>query len=437
MTVDRSESCFASFLLDLRFMLFRFLVVSVFLFQYSFAQDVERARKIVQTLSSPFYHGRGYVNGGDSLAAEFVEKEFKLCGLLPFKDSYFQPFSFPVNTFPGAMEVRIGKKKLVTGKDYILSPGSKGVKGKFKVIKIDSLFFTPGFNQAKLLGSGKNKALIYNTDYKKQLKKLEPAIRNLLTQFPVIVEVVPKKLTYSVSSEVDPQCTVQILTNSLPSKSRTIKLNIANTFVPIHNAKNVIGFFEGTSKKDSFLVITAHYDHLGQLGKNTYFPGANDNASGIAMMLELAKYYADSSQKLPYSMMFIGFAGEEAGLIGSQFYVNNPLFPLSKIKFLINLDLLGSGKEGITVVNGAVLPQQFSMLDSLNKKTNRIPKIVARGKASNSDHFPFSEKGVPAFFIYTLGEISAYHDIDDKANVVTFSKFREVFALLTDFLNLF
>ena len=415
-------------------MVLRVLVLGVFFLQNSFAQDIERAHSVVKTLSSPYYHGRGYVNEGDSLAAEFVAREFKLSGLDAFQNTYFQHFNFNVNTFPGAMKVQIGSKKLKAGKDFILAPGSKGIKGKFKITRIDSLFFKTGFNQIRFLSSGKKKALIYNIEFEKHINKLETSIRDLTKEFPVIVEVLPKKLTFSVSGEVDSQCTVQILSNSFPLKWKFIKLNIANTFVPKYNARNVIGFLEGTSNKDSFLVITAHYDHLGQLGKNTYFPGANDNASGIAMMLELAKYYADSAHRLPYSMMFIGFAGEEAGLIGSQYYVNNPLFPLSKIKFLVNLDLLGSGKDGITVVNGAILPKQFSLLDSLNKNSHRLSKIVARGKAANSDHYPFSEKGVPAFFIYTLGEITAYHDIDDKAEVVTFSKFKEIFALLTDFL---
>ncbi len=419
------------------------LLIGFYLFtQYSLlnaglGQSIERAREIVKTLSSPNFHGRGYVNGGDSLAAEFVAREFKEAKLKAFQNSYFQPFSFPVNTFPGHMEFHVGNKKLVPGKDYILDPESKGIKSKFKIVWIDSLFFKPGFDQKKHLKNGKKNALIYNIGYKKQLKKLEPSVRDLILQFSVIVEVVPKKLTFSVSGEEGNQCIVQVLSNSLPSKSKTIRLNIKNTLIKNHNASNVIGFLEGKEKKDSFLVITAHYDHLGQLGYRTYFPGANDNASGTAMMLELAKYYADSSHKLSYSMMFIGFAGEEAGLLGSQYYVNHPFFPLGKIKFLVNLDLLGSGKEGITVVNGAVLPKQFSLLDSINKQTRGLSKIVARGKSANSDHYPFSEKGVPSFFIYTLGEITAYHDIDDKSDVVTFSKFKEVFYLIAEFLHSF
>ncbi len=90
----------------------------------------------------------------------------------------------------------------------------------------------------------------------------------------------------------------------------------------------MIATIKGTAIPDSFLVFSAHYDHLGQMGKDIYFPGANDNASGTSMLLNLAKYYSQNRPK--YSVLFIAFGGEEAGLIGSEYYVKNPLVPLSK-----------------------------------------------------------------------------------------------------------
>ncbi|WP_448636180.1 M28 family peptidase [Pedobacter panaciterrae] len=79
------------------------------------------------------------------------------------------------------------------------------------------------------------------------------------------------------------------------------------------------------------MVITAHYDHLGGMGNKTYFPGANDNASGISFLLSLAKYYAANPQ--PYTMAFICFAGEEAGLLGSKYFTEYPLLALQKSGF--------------------------------------------------------------------------------------------------------
>jgi Zn-dependent M28 family amino/carboxypeptidase len=167
------------------------------------------------------------------------------------------------------------------------------------------------------------------------------------------------------------------------------------------------------------------------MGKEAWFPGANDNASGVSVLLNLAKYYAAHPPK--YSVAFIFFSGEEAGLIGSQYYSTHPLFPLSKIKFLTNLDLLGTGDDGIMVVNATVFKSQFEKLNTINTEKNYVRQIKQRGKAANSDHYWFTEKGVPSFFIYTMGGIQAYHDIYDVEKTLPLTKYLEVCELLIAF----
>ena len=104
----------------------------ILLFGYdSFSQDIGFARKIVDTLTSSSFWGRGYTNDGMSKAANFLAGRFQSYGLKPLKgNDFLQSFSYPVNTFPGKMEVNINGKDLVPGKDFIVSPESKGVKGK-------------------------------------------------------------------------------------------------------------------------------------------------------------------------------------------------------------------------------------------------------------------------------------------------------------------
>ena len=109
------------------------------------------------------------------------------------------------------------------------------------------------------------------------------------------------------------------------------------------------------------------------------------------------------------------------------------MFPLNQINFLINLDLLGTGDDGIQVVNGSVYQSHFDKLVAINQQKNYLKDIKIRGKAANSDHYYFSEKGVPAVFIYTLGGIKAYHDIDDKAATLPLTEFEDCFRLITDF----
>jgi aminopeptidase YwaD len=360
----------------------------------SFCQDIGFAKKIVDTLTSSSFWGRGHTNDGMSKAASFLAGQFQLYGLKPLKGNEFlQSFSYPVNTFPGKMEVNINGKDLIPGKDFIISPESKGVKAKGSLERADSVQFVN--SQSRLI------------------VKLED------------------KLTWSVAPE-EADFTVILLDRKLLGESpQSFKVNIENNLVKNFKAANVCGMVKGTIKPDSIIFITAHYDHLGGMGKATYFPGANDNASGISLLLNLAHYYA--VHPAPYSIGFICFAGEEAGLIGSKYFTENPLIPLKNIRFLINTDLAGTGEEGITVVNATEFPKEFAMMNAVNDEDKLLVKINPRGKAANSDHYFFTEKGVPAFFFYTMGGIKAYHDVFDKAETLPLNEHEDLFKLVARF----
>ena len=170
---------------------------------------------------------------------------------------------------------------------------------------------------------------------------------------------------------------------------------------------------------------------MGGLGANTFFPGANDNASGVSVLLNLIKFYVANPPK--YKIVFIFFAGEEAGLLGSKAFIESNTISLNKIKFLINLDLLGTGNNGIMVVNGNLHEKEFNRLQVINSENRYVNEIKKRGKAANSDHYWFSENGVPCFFIYTLGGPSAYHDVNDVEKNLPLTDYVDVFKLITEF----
>ena len=181
-------------------------------------------------------------------------------------------------------------------------------------------------------------------------------------------------------------------------------------------------------------MFCAHYDHLGRMGNEVYFPGANDNASGIAMLLNLSDHYSKKT-KAKKTMVFMAFGAEEAGIIGSKYFVENPLIPLNQINFVFNMDLMGTGSEGAMIVNGKVYKNHYDKIVAINKKQNYLPIIKSRGKAANSDHYWFSEKGVPSFFMYTMGGIKAYHDVYDISKTLPLTKFETCFRLIRDFAN--
>ncbi len=125
------------------------------------------------------------------------------------------------------------------------------------------------------------------------------------------------------------------------------------------------------------------------------------------MLLELARWF--EKNPLPVAVVLIATGGEEAGLAGSSHLAEHPLLPLKNIQFLFNVDLYGSGDNGGTVVNATLHPERFSLLQQLNSRYNLLPRIGERGPAANSDHYPFSQKNVPAFFMYLEGDWQHYH----------------------------
>lgn len=366
----------------------------IFAFNIALAQDSSASRKIVDTLSSPYFWGRGYTNEGAEKTAEYLRNEFKRYGVKALqRGNYVQQFSYPVNTFPGKMKLNINGNSLSPGRDFIVSPESKGLKVKAKLVQKDSSSFIDTENRILL--------------------RLE------------------NKLTWSVSQQVADYTSIIVDRRALKDVPTTIEIDIESKLIKSFPASNICGIVPGTNTPDSIIVITAHYDHLGGMGKDTYFPGANDNASGVALLLNLAKFYAVNPAK--YSIAFLLFSGEEAGLLGSMHFSENPLFDLKKIRFLINTDLAGTGEDGITVVNASVFKKEFDLLNKVNTQGGYLTKMYSRGKAANSDHHWFTEKGVPSFFIYTMGGIRAYHDIYDKSETLPLTEQNDLLRLIIDF----
>ena len=363
----------------------------------SFSQDTVYARQIIKKLTSKELLGRGYVNNGVNKAASFISKELKSIGLSKFGKSYSQNYSFPVNIFPSTMSVVLDGKALIAGKHYLIYPSAETIKAGFQLFKMDSVTYEANDGRRPI---------------------------------PIKVKL-RKKLTYTVATQLSDNVTIELLKDSFPNELKSIDIIFENKFIPSFKCQNLCSYVKGTQQPDSFIVFTAHYDHLGAMGKDTYFPGANDNASGVSVLLNLAKYYKAHPSK--YSVAFIFFSGEEAGLLGSKYYSEHPVFPLSKIKFLTNLDLLGTGDDGIMVVNATVFKDQFEKLNRINVDKNYLKQIKQRGKAANSDHYWFTEKGVPSFFIYTMGGIQAYHDIYDIEKTLPLTKYLEVCKLLIEF----
>lgn len=400
--------------------------------------------QILKQLTSKKMAGRGYTYDGMEKASKYLAKEFEKNNLKSFNGSYLQEFEFPINIIHQT-ELTINGKKLVYGKDYIVKPSSKSVDYS----ENSSYYNFPVEDYIDSFQSLEKTKQFIIQDSKNQKGKhiILPAlntkvdsIKNYYKQWANIYEKdnnenraifrFTKDSLLSSLSQRQAGISEFIIKNKYYSEDLKInKYSIKSEFNPKFKFNNVIGYVDGDNN-DSVVVITGHYDHLGRINKS-YFPGASDNASGTAMVLELAKYYSKNKPK--YRTVFMLFGAEEAGIVGSYKYVASPLFPLNNIKFLVNLDIMGAGDEGIQVVNGTKYKKEFNDLVEINLENNFLKQVKVRGESCNSDHCPFDQKGVPSFFIYTLGGKGNYHNIYDSYNNLDLSHVENVRDLLIKF----
>ncbi len=395
------------------------------------AQQLDYAHKIINTLTSPKLQGRAYCTGADKLAAVYIVQELKKYNILPLVPGYLQPFTLRKNCITDSVFLYIDDQKLNLGNQYIIEGDAPTMAGSFYLYKLtnpkkwqrfarrkdrDSFFVVVDYRDIEKLKKNKNtiyKAILSNRMqaagviilkdnfyfYPRSQHRFFPLIYMKHSAFPLVAE----KIWISVKAQ-EKQFSTQ----------------------------NILGYIKG--QIDTILLITAHYDHLGRLGQ-VYFPGANDNASGTAMVMDIARHFASRKSMPYYTLAFALFSGEEMGLLGSTYFVQHPPIDLNKVKLVINLDMVGSGDQGITIVNGKDNPNIVSLIKQINQQNGYLPDIALRANAPNSDHYPFTQTGVNAIFIYTRGGYKEYHNIYDRADRLPLNKFAELENLLITFIH--
>lgn len=405
------------------------------------AQGIAYAKEIVEILASDDFYGRGYVSSGDKIAADYINSEFEKIGLQTFRKNHYQKFSTSVNTFPSFMSLSINGAQKTPGVDYLIDAGSPGIKGNFQTayLTVDDMLNQDTF--VTIMRGAQDKFIVvppydrqgYSSDKQKQITEYINFIKyhpdNPASGSIILTD---DKLTWSGSTVQYSKPSFTVTNGSSMEEINNISINVENKFIQNYNTQNVLGYVEGENT-DSLVVFVAHYDHLGMMGTDAIFPGANDNASGIAILLNLAKHY--KLNRPAYTTVFIAFGGEELGLLGAKHFVENPTFDLSRIKFLLNFDISGTGDDGIQVVNGSVYKDEFDRLVGLNEKEDLLAQVKIRGEACNSDHCMFHMQDIPCFFIYTLGGIQAYHDVYDKSETLPLTEFQNYFKLITMFVD--
>ena len=230
---------------------------------------------------------------------------------------------------------------------------------------------------------------------------------------------------------------------SLPCKLEIVQKKKVKQLI----GSNVLGFVEGTDPqlKEEVVVVTAHYDHLGKRG-NSVYNGADDNGTGTSAVMDLAQAFAEAKKKGEgprRSVLFMLVSGEEKGLLGSEYYSENPVFPLENTVANVNVDMIGrmdkkhtDGNYIYVIGSNRLSTELHDINEAANKSFTNIDLDYTYNAKNDpnrfyyrSDHYNFAKKGIPAIFFFS-GVHADYHRTTDTVDKIMFDKMEKISRLV-------
>ena len=484
--------------------------------KYASYIDRNDLKKHLSIIASAEMEGRETATPGQQRAAAYIEDQFKKIGLKhPSQLSgYQQQYPLFKDTLLQS-SLKIGKNKYAFGSDYIIFAGTaekeeiksnqlvfigygiddknyddyraRDVKGKVVVFfagepKINGKSLSAGMSRAAQWSlvkktilakqKGAAAALIINPSDSIPRFAIETAKRNNM-YFPRPVTKENEKVSYAlVVNHVGADILGTNMYNDLSTKARagellntsqtelhsSVKLEYKKKPIPFYST-NIIGYLEGTDKKDEFVFLTGHYDHLGKRGDSVIFYGADDDGSGTTSVIEMAQAFAKAKAEghgPRRTIVFMTVSGEEKGLWGSEYYTDHPLFPLEKTTVDLNTDMVGrvdpDRKVGdstnyVYVVGDDKISSDLKTIsEATNKKYANLELDYKYNDANDkeriyyrSDHYNFAKKGVPIIFYYDGMLRPDYHRPTDTVDKINFDlmekRVRFIFLTAWDMAN--
>lgn len=464
--------------------------------------DTNRLKEVLNYLASDSCQGRELGTPGNDRASTFISSKFSSFGIpfIPGKDSYFQQVDFRWISWE-YNEINIDDYDYRQIWDYVSIPteneslsiqtdsivflgygiesptysdyASLSLRGKTIVIyngephDKNGINYLTGSTHGSIFASRESKLRAASRHGVACVMIVEEKFRELADQnrsslYSPVVQIANKVAvnlnpvnTVFISSTmfskiIGPLQKKIIAARDKINKSHKPKYVVIKTPVRIKMMKqvkevkgnNILAYFEGTDKKDEVLIISAHYDHIGMRGQDV-FNGADDNASGSSAVTEIARILslaASKGMKTRRSVLCMLMTGEEKGLLGSMYYVNDPVFPLDKTIADINIDMIGrtdqkyeGNKSYIYVIGSDRLSKD---LHKANEDITRLYSHLTMDYTYNaeddpnryyyrSDHYNFAEKGIPAIFFFS-GVHEDYHRITDDPEKIIYDKYLKV-----------
>lgn len=404
-------------------------------------KSLKRVQSHVNYLASDRLEGRGTGAPGEKLSAEYVADQFKTNKVKPKGEggSYFQEFEIvtlrmakdstallinglPIFLFKDFYPLSYSSNRKITDSKIIRvgygisAPelnyddyAGKDVNGKIVLINIS----TPDSQQAhskfinylslesrvkKAESLGASGVLFINTGDKKDNPSGELAKNIKPSSIPVFF-VINSDLLYDIPG-------------GLPATMKSVILTVSA------KGHNVVAYKNNKAKYT--VIIGAHHDHLGygeikgsrEPESNAIHNGADDNASGTSALIELSKQLKKRKYK-KFNYLFIAFSGEEMGLLGSKYFVENPTIDLKNTSFMVNMDMVGRLRETLMIYGTGTSPYWKEAIEKLKKDSSAIHKIkTMESGIGSSDHTSFYLSGIPSLHFFT-GQHEEYHKPSD------------------------
>ncbi len=421
----------------------------------------------VRYLSSKELSGRLPGTEGFNKAADFVAQKFKNYGLQPLaNDSYFQDVDIEFNEIlnsTASIETSSGDwKELELGPDFV-SRGFSGsgdleaevafvgyglsrpdigyddyanidVNGKIVLMfkydprwKKDKKGWGPASLRRKVKKAAEHGALgvvylSFPNDRNPQ-KPIGSIMHGPGKQYPDIPQIhislaVASQLFEGTGKELA-ELQTAIDENKQPASmalDKKMKIQVNADYKPKAVCKNVVGILPGTDPelKDEYIVLGAHLDHVGRQSEDFYFPGANDNASGIASLLEVAEAF--SLEPAKRSIVFIAFTSEESGLVGSQAFVDKEEIPVEDITAMLNMDCVAHG-DSIVIGSGKSYPNLYKIAREQDILMNSMV-IDRTWRGGGADAEAFHQAGIPTLYFATQNSYTYLHLPGDKVETL-------------------
>ena len=425
----------------------------------------------IKFLSSDEMEGRYPGSEGSTKSADYIAENFNKAGLYPFNsDNFYQKFEFKSGiSLSGKNSITINNNRFKVEEDYIPVQFSESGNFKGQIIftgyglKVDELNWNDykdidvegkwvlmfrgspeGYNPHSKFGDnisirkktlaakdlGALGVLLINQEKSEPLIDLTFDYNSKPIGIPVlnisydILKVLSNEDFESIKKEIDKnEKQKSFLLESELEASIDIKIETVSI-------SNVVGVLRKEQNKtnNNYIVIGAHFDHLGYgsrgsgslaPGKNIIHNGADDNASGTAVLIDLAYKFSKLKKKLNNDIIFVAFNAEEQGLLGSKFFVDNIGNDINNIKTMINLDMIGRMKNNQLTIGGIGTAEVFGkIVDNANKNIDIDISKSASGQGP-SDHSSFYNKNIPVLFFHTGGHDDYHKPSDDwtKINV--------------------